>query len=68
MRTVAERLAGRAAVVQVNTQENPGLASRFGVRGIPVVMLLHKGRVVDQLAGAQSVENLLAWFNRTARP
>jgi thioredoxin 2 len=68
VRTVAERLAGRAAVVQVNTQENPGLASRFGVRGIPVVMLLHKGRVVDQLAGAQSVENLLAWFNRTARP
>ena len=68
MRTVAERLAGRAAVVQINTQENPGLASRFGVRGIPVVMLLRKGRVVDQLAGAQSVEGLLAWFNRTARP
>lgn len=68
MRTVAERLAGRAAVVQINTQENPGLASRFGVRGIPVVMLLRKGLVVDQLAGAQSVEGLLAWFNRTARP
>ena len=68
MRTIAERLAGRAAVVQVNTQENPGLAARFGVRGIPVTMLLQKGRVVDQLAGAQSVDNLLAWFNRTVRP
>jgi thioredoxin 2 len=68
VRTVAERLTGRAAVVQVNTQENPGLASRFGVRGIPVTMLLHKGRVVDQLSGAQGVENLLAWFNRTVRP
>lgn len=66
MRTVAERLAGQAAVVQINTQENPGLAARFGVRGIPVVMLLKNGRVIDQLPGAQPVESLLAWFRRLA--
>ena len=64
MRTVAEKLAGKAAVVQVNTQENPALASRFGVRGIPVIMLLQNGRVVDQLAGAQTAETVLAWFRR----
>ena len=64
MRIAAERLAGTAAVVQINTQENPGLASRFGVRGIPVVMLLKNGRVIDQLPGAQSAEALLAWFRR----
>jgi thioredoxin 2 len=61
---VAELLAGKAAVVQINTQENPVLAGRFGVRGIPVVMMLRNGRVVDQLAGAQSTEALLAWFRR----
>lgn len=64
MRKVAELLAGKAAVVQVNTQECPALASRFGVRGIPVVYLLQNGRIVDQLAGAQSAEALLAWFKR----
>jgi len=53
-------------VVQINTQENPGLAARFGVRGIPVVMILKGGRVVDQLPGAQPVDNLLAWFRRHA--
>ena len=67
MRTVAEKLAGKAAVVQINTQENPALASRFGVRGIPVIMLLRKGRVVDQISGAQTAEALLAWFSRAVK-
>jgi len=57
-------LAGKAAVVQVNTQESPTLAGRFGVSGIPVVYLFRNGRVVDQLAGAQTVEAVLAWFKR----
>ena len=61
---MAEQLAGKAAVVQVNTQENPHLAGRFNVRGIPVVCLLRNGRVVDQLAGAQSAEAVLAWYTR----
>ena len=61
---MAEQLAGKAAVVQVNTQDNPALAGRFGVRGIPVMMLLRQGRVVDQLSGAQTVAAVLAWFRR----
>ena len=59
---MAEKLAGKTAVVQINTQENPALASRFDVRGIPVIMLFRNGRVIDQLAGARSVEEILAWF------
>ena len=61
---MAERLAGQAAVVQVNTQENPSLAARFGVRSIPVTMLLQGGRVVDLLPGAQPAEALVTWFRK----
>jgi thioredoxin 2 len=64
VRRVAEILAGTAAVVQINTQENPGLAGRFGVRGIPVLLLFRGGRVVDQLSGVQSSEAIAAWFHR----
>ena len=64
MRTIAERLAGEAAVVQIDTQANPALAARFGVHGIPVMMLLRGGKVVDQIAGAQTVEAVVAWFRR----
>jgi thioredoxin 2 len=64
VRTVAERLAGKAAVLQINTQDNPKLAVRFGVRGIPVIMLLQNGRTVAQLAGAQTAEAVRAWFHQ----
>jgi thioredoxin 2 len=57
-------LAGVAAVIQVNTQDNPSLASRFGVRGIPALFLIRNGRVVDQLSGSQSSEAVVAWFRR----
>lgn len=61
---MAEKLAGAAAVVQINTQVNPTLPARFGVQGIPVIMLLRSGRVIDQLAGARGADEILAWFRR----
>jgi thioredoxin 2 len=61
---VAAGLAGCAAVVTINTQEAPNLGARFGVRGIPALCLLRQGRLVDQLAGAQPAEAILAWFRR----
>jgi thioredoxin 2 len=64
VRTVAEKLAGQAAVVQINTQDNPNLAARFGIRGIPAMVMLKQGRVIDQIAGAQPLDTVLAWFRR----
>ena len=64
VRKVAELLAGKAAVAQVNSQDNPALAGRFGVRGIPALFLLRQGRITDQLSGVQSSEAILAWFHR----
>ena len=61
---MAEKLAGKAAVVQVNAQDNPGVTSRFGVRGVPVIMMLKQGRVIEQLPGAQPLEAVLAWFRQ----
>jgi len=64
VREVARRLAGCAAVAQINTQENPNIGSRFGVRGIPAMFLLQQGKVVDQISGAQTPEAVLAWAGR----
>lgn len=60
VREIAGELAGRAVVVQVNTQENNRVAARLGVRGIPVVFLLKDGKVLAQLAGKQTKSALLA--------
>jgi thioredoxin 2 len=64
VRKVAEILAGDAAVVQINTQENPALAQRFAVSSIPVMVLLRRGKVADRLPGAQSSEAITSWFRR----
>jgi thioredoxin len=64
VRKVAELLAGEAAVAQVNTEENRVLAQRFSVNGIPVLVLMKQGKVVDRLAGAQSSEAIITWFRR----
>ena len=55
-------LAGSAAVIQINTEENPGLATRFAVRGIPVLKLLRQGKVLAELPGAQAAESIVSWF------
>lgn len=67
VREVATALAGKVAVVQMNTQENGRVAARLGVAGIPVVFLLQDGKIVEQLAGRQSKESLLAMVARHVR-
>ena len=61
---VAEELAGSGVMVQINTEENPQLAGRFAIRGIPTVMILRKGQVADSVSGAMDKNALLAWWKR----
>jgi thioredoxin 2 len=64
VREVALELAGRCVVVQVNTQENPGLAGRFNIRGIPALLLLRDGKVLDSISGALEKAALIAWYRK----
>ena len=49
---VAGTYAGRLKVVKMNVDENPQTPSRFGVRGIPNLILFKRGQVADQIVGA----------------
>ena len=53
---VVEELAreydGRLKVVQMNVDDNPATPSRYGVRGIPNLILLRNGEVKNQIIGA----------------
>jgi len=64
VREAALELAGSGAVVQVNTQENPGLAGRFDIRGIPALLMLRDGKVLDSASGALEKGALIAWCRR----
>jgi thioredoxin len=49
---VARELAGRVLVGKLNVDDNPAIASRFGVRSIPTLLILRGGQEVDRIVGA----------------
>ncbi|MCC6501897.1 MAG: thioredoxin [Deltaproteobacteria bacterium] len=49
---MAQEYAGKLRVVKVNVDDNPATPGKFGVRGIPTLILFKGGKVVDQLVGA----------------
>lgn len=59
---VASALSGRALVLKVDTEAHPGLAARFGVRGIPNFVVLRHGRVVRQQSGVAPAADMQQWL------
>lgn len=57
---IAVEMEGKAKVVKVNTDENPNLAMKYGIRAIPTIMVFKNGRVVDTKVGVQPKEVLKA--------
>lgn len=55
-------LAGRLKVVKLNVDEAPQVAARFGVQGIPLLILLSDGEEADRLVGAVPEPQMRQWL------
>jgi thioredoxin 2 len=53
MAKVAKNVSGRALVLKVDTDANPDLSSRFGIRSIPTIAVFHHGREVTRASGVR---------------
>ncbi|RCJ38280.1 thioredoxin [Nostoc minutum NIES-26] len=49
---IAGQYEGQLKVVKVNTDENPNVASQYGIRSIPTLMIFKGGQKVDMVVGA----------------
>jgi thioredoxin 1 len=49
---IAQQYEGQVKVVKVNTDENPNVASQYGIRSIPTLMIFKAGQRVDMVVGA----------------
>ncbi|MEI7448732.1 MAG: thioredoxin [Desulfomonile sp.] len=60
---LASEYAGKVKMAKINVDENNQTPKRYGVRGIPTLMLFKDGQVVDQIVGAvpkSRIEELLS--------
>jgi thioredoxin 2 len=49
---LAHEYRGRARIAKLNTDQNPQISARFGIRSIPTMLIFKKGVQVDRLTGA----------------
>ncbi|HLG21268.1 MAG TPA: thioredoxin [Candidatus Manganitrophaceae bacterium] len=51
---LADEYAGKLKVCKLNTDENPDVAGRYQIMGIPTLLFFKDGKLVDKIVGAAS--------------
>lgn len=62
---IAHEYAGRLKVVKLNIDDNQAIPPRFGIRGIPTLMIFKNGNVEATRVGALSKSQLAAFIDST---
>jgi thioredoxin 2 len=63
LEALARSHAGRVKLVKVNVDASPQTARRFGVQGIPTLLVLHHGEVISRQTGAAPEHVLRPWLD-----
>lgn len=61
---IAGEMGAKVSIVKLNVDDNPDTAAKFGIRGIPAMLIFKGGKQVDQLVGNQSKENIVAVISK----
>ena len=64
---LAAEYAGRARVAKLNVDENPRTAQQYQVQGIPTLLLVKNGKVIDRIVGALPEAQLRAQMERLVK-
>ena len=60
---LATQYAGKVKIVKVNVDENPKIASNYGIMSIPTLMIFKDGQLVDRKTGAAPQAALKQWIS-----
>jgi thioredoxin 1 len=63
---LADEYQGKVKIGKVNIDEQQALATQYGIRAIPTLLLINKGQVAEQMVGAKSKRDLKASLDRVA--
>ena len=59
---VAAEMKGKVKVVKINIDDNPEAPTKYGVRGIPTLMIFKEGQLVDTRVGGMPKSQLTQWI------
>jgi len=60
---IAVELGPKAKIVKLNVDENPSTPAKYGVRGIPTLMVFKDGKLAATKVGAVPKSQLSSWIN-----
>jgi thioredoxin 1 len=60
---IARDMEGKLTVAKVNIDQNPESPQRFGVRGIPTMILFKDGKAIATKVGSMPKSQLVEWLN-----
>ena len=61
---IASEYAGKVKIAKLNIDENPQTPQKYGVRGIPTLMLFKDGQVAATKVGALPKQQLMEWVEQ----
>lgn len=64
--SVSEKMDGRVAFYNVDVDDAPELAAKFGINSVPCLILLKNGEAVDQSVGFRPEPQIEAWISAHA--
>ena len=64
---IAAEMKGKIKIAKLNVDENPGVASIFGIRSIPTLMLFKDGKQIGMKVGASPKSELSRWINASVQ-
>jgi len=59
---ISDELGGKVTIAKINIDENPDAPGRYGVRGIPTMLLFKGGQPVAQKVGAAPRSQIQQWL------
>ena len=59
---IAQELGGSVTIAKVNIEESPTVPTRYGVKGIPTLMLFRDGHMTSMKVGAMPKQKILDWL------
>ena len=63
---IAKERAGKVTIAKINIDKNPGTPSKYGVRGIPTLIIFKAGQPVSTKVGSLPKSKLLEWIDSVA--